>query len=205
MSRTASLKLMYPLAARPEGCSRDDLLACGLELSRVLHNMSAWTKRGTVLSAGYGRERRLFVHAEHAQAYVMRLVPSSFESPALKRLRQALRRVEAAIVREMQRQQEREPRQPVARRRPRTEVARPMGCEAPQAASAASTAEPTPASRQVTAASTVQVPAQTRATWGPDTPVIVPDHIQVQVCPSPPHFGPAAKLYGVGAVKGEAA
>lgn len=33
-----------------------------------------------------------------------------------------------------------------------------------------------------------------RAPWSKDTPAIVPDHVQVVVCPSPPEFGLAAKL-----------
>ena len=37
--------------------------------------------------------------------------------------------------------------------------------------------------------------AESKVKWK-DQPAVVPAHVKVQKCPSPPHFGPAARLWG---------
>jgi hypothetical protein len=45
----------------------------------------------------------------------------------------------------------------------------------------------------------VSIPGYTGPKWDANAPAIIPPHVKVQVIPSPPEFGPAAKLRGIGA------
>jgi hypothetical protein len=175
--------LLKARASKPEGATYLDFPE--LTHRQVLENAR---KMPDMFVVGVRHQARLFVDPEHAAHY------EYVALPAIKHeIKRAKRRSD--WLREKARLHALKPPKPP----------KPVKVKAEKPAKPRQPPKPPKAGRPITIGKQtkagiagVTIKNYTGMKWTPDTPAIVPPHVQVQYIPSPPAFGPAAKLLGIG-------
>lgn len=161
----------------------------GLTSSKVCAAIWHLVRSGEIVVAGKRPLRRLFTCPKAAAAYELSL-PAVAEAHRLEIMaRQAQRDAQKSERRAKERAAKKA--RAVSKRASRASRKRPPK-PPPKPPKPAVLAKPRKTSVTISK-------SYGRAPWTADTPAIVPQHVQVQHCPSPAHFGLMAKIWGVGA------
>lgn len=171
---------VYALAAVPWGIGMFEVE--GMKPRQVKDVGRRLTDMGLVTSVGYRQECRYFADPEAAQEYERELPNIKRQKYlAMRRARHAAKRARILALR---------PPKPVVE-------AKPAKPEKAHKKPAWSKEPPSVKFGKPTAG--ISIPRYTGQKWDKGTPAIIPPHVKITVCPSPPAFGPAAKLLGLGA------
>jgi hypothetical protein len=183
---------LWMLASRPEGVGLHEVE--GLTPMQVSQN---GTRMPGAITIGYRKQRRIFTDPAHARVYEEAL-------PILRKELKAQRNaMYAQIARERKAAEPKPPKPPKPAKQPKVKAAKPAKAikakTAPNNPKKPAWSKDEPSVKFGKPTAGIHIPKYTGPKWDANAPAIIPPHVKVQVIPSPPEFGPAAKLRGIGA------